>query len=189
MNNEKQEIRRRFLEYRKALSQESVENRSFRIAQKCRALITSDIRSVLFYVPINHEVDLLQFARELVSKKITVLFPKVIRYEKIEAHLVNDFERDFQMGAYHIPEPETENFKGPIDIAFVPGIAFGKNGYRIGYGKSYYDRFLFSGAVKLTVGVCYDFQLMPTVPHTETDYQLHWILTENESIEVERSGF
>ena len=187
MNNEKQEIRARFLEYRKALSHESVENRSFRIAQKCRALITPDIHSVLFYVPINHEVDLLQFARELVAKKITVLFPKVIHYEKIEANLVTDFEKDFQMGSYKIPEPETESFKGPIDIAFVPGIAFGKNGYRIGYGKSYYDRFLFSGAVKLAVGVCFDFQLMPTVPHTETDYQLDCVFTENESVAVVRS--
>ena len=136
-------------------------------------------RSIMKYI-------LLPFARDVYSKNKTILFPKLIKFEKILPYIINDLYSDFKKGAYNIPEPDTEEFNGKIDIAFVPGIAFGKNGYRIGYGKGYYDRFLSNEQVRTAIGVCFDFQLLPDVPFTENDFQLDWIVSENEVLKINK---
>jgi 5-formyltetrahydrofolate cyclo-ligase len=57
--------------------------------------------------------------------------------------LVND-ETDYQQNAYGIAEPANgkEIAAADIDVVFVPLLAFDEKGYRVGYGKGYYDRFL-----------------------------------------------
>ena len=50
---------------------------------------------------------------------------------------------DLKVNNYHIPEPQTtEIYKGEIDMVLVPLLAFDSKGYRVGYGKGFYDRFL-----------------------------------------------
>lgn len=52
-------------------------------------------------------------------------------------------KEDLKENAYHIPEPQTTAiFEGKIDMVLVPLLAFDQNGYRVGYGKGFYDRFL-----------------------------------------------
>jgi 5-formyltetrahydrofolate cyclo-ligase len=50
----------------------------------------------------------------------------------------------FKENIYHIPEPVDGKIINPLllDIAFVPLVAFDASGYRVGYGKGYFDRFL-----------------------------------------------
>ena len=184
MQGEKREIRNNFLRMRQALSKESIENKSFRIIRKLRKYIDSDVKAILFYVPINNEVDLLPLARDMYNKGKTILFPKLINYEKLVPYLIRDLYSDLKKGAYNIPEPDTEEFSGEVDIAFVPGLAFGKNGFRIGYGKGYYDKYLSKAKVKITIGVCFDFQLLPDVPFSNNDFQLDYIISENETLKI-----
>ena len=58
-----------------------------------------------------------------------------------------------------------------IDLALVPGVAFDRNGGRLGHGKAYYDRFLAQSALQhlKRVGVCFDFQVVPSVPTEKHD--------------------
>lgn len=52
-------------------------------------------------------------------------------------------KEDLKANHYHIPEPQTtEVFEGEIDMVLVPLLAFDQHGYRVGYGKGFYDRFL-----------------------------------------------
>lgn len=60
-------------------------------------------------------------------------------------------------GAFGVDEPCGESYKGKIDIAVIPLLAVNKRGYRIGYGKGFYDRYLKDNPVK-KVGMGYDFQ-------------------------------
>ncbi len=186
MIDEKRELRTNFLRMRKALSKESVENKSYRVIKKLQKLVNSQISTIMFYVPINNEVDLLPFAKEMFQTGRKILFPKLIGKKWIEPYIVNDLYKDFVKGAYNIPEPATEVYNGIIDLALIPGIAFGRNGYRIGYGKGYFDRFLNSEKIKKIIGVCYDFQLLVSVPHTEYDYQLDIIISENEAVIINK---
>ena len=71
-------------------------------------------------------------------------------------------------------------------LVAAPGLAFDREGNRLGRGKGYYDRFLARArreAPGLTViGVCLSEQLVPEVPHGESDQRLDGIVTENEAI-------
>ncbi|MBP2031753.1 5,10-methenyltetrahydrofolate synthetase [Clostridium algifaecis] len=84
-------------------------------------------------------------------------------------------------GAYNILEPESTEFKvdeKSIDLSYIPGVAFDSSGGRIGYGGGYYDRFL----QKLEknskkIALCYDFQVLDTVPTETHDIMIDSIIT------------
>ncbi len=64
-------------------------------------------------------------------------------------------------------------------MVIVPGVAFDREGFRIGFGAGYYDRFL-PHLPKNTalVSLVYDFQLMTKVPREPHDISVDWIITE-----------
>jgi 5-formyltetrahydrofolate cyclo-ligase len=67
-----------------------------------------------------------------------------------------------------------------IDLILVPGLAFTRDGQRLGRGGGYYDRYLAalpSGAVKL--GVCFQCQLLDSLPLEAHDQRVHAVVTEN----------
>jgi 5-formyltetrahydrofolate cyclo-ligase len=75
---------------------------------------------------------------------LKVTFPLVnLQTKEMQAILVHD-ETDFVENEYGIPEPEEgdEISAEEIDLVFVPLLAFDKKGFRVGYGKGFYDRFL-----------------------------------------------
>ncbi len=87
-----------------------------------------------------HLVEFLKFQ----NPGIKILVPKIdIASGKMD-HFY--FQEDTEMieNFYGIPEPTKGNKISPeeIDLVLVPLLAFDKNGYRVGYGKGYYDKFL-----------------------------------------------
>lgn len=59
------------------------------------------------------------------------------------AHYKYIGEADLKNNAYHIPEPShAPIFERVPDLVIVPLLAVDKRGYRVGYGKGFYDRFL-----------------------------------------------
>lgn len=178
---DKRELRKNLLRKRRALSRNELEERSFHVMHEAKKLIQKKARVLMFYVPINNEVDLLPLAANLCDTDRTIVFPRMVK-DRIVPYVVRDFYSDFKPGAFNIPEPETKPFKGHIDIVFVPGIVFGRNGYRVGYGRGYYDSFLAEADAGLSVGVCFDFQVVNRVPFTERDYPMDVIQTEEERL-------
>lgn len=171
MSPEKSELRKRFLTMRRSLSMESAEQRSFTCSKQIRENFLSGVSSVMMYVPINREIDLIPLAKDLFREGVALCFPKILN-DEVRPYLLHDFDFDFKLGAYNIPEPDTEEFSGSLDLILVPGVAFSRDLYRVGYGKGYYDRFLSSFPHKKAVGVAYDFQLLPEVPHDGHDVRL-----------------
>lgn len=81
-------------------------------------------------------------------------------------------------GRFGIIEPLPYGPVDKIDLLVVPGIAFDKKGYRLGYGKGYYDKFLAKKEV-FSVGLAYSFQLIDSLPSGEYDKRMHAIATED----------
>ncbi len=86
---------------------------------------------------------------------------------------------DLTLGMYNILEPKRECKQYKFqenDIVIVPCLSVDKNGYRIGYGKGYYDRFLkeFRG---VSICPCYDEMITDTLPTDENDIRINVTVT------------
>ena len=78
-----------------------------------------------------------------------------------------DYDEGLQRGSYNIMEPvaATPIHPAEIELMFLPGVAFTREGARLGRGKGYYDRYLAHPDFRATtVGVCYAEQLVDTLP-------------------------
>ena len=77
----------------------------------------------------------------------------------------------------HILEPTGELCDGAehMDVAVIPGMAFDREGHRLGRGKGYYDRFL-NRVQTYKIGVCFDFQMMDQLPHDPHDVMMDEII-------------
>lgn len=82
------------------------------------------------------------------------------------------------------PGPDAPVWDGPIDVALVPGLAFGRDGTRLGRGAGYYDRLLAERPVPMRVGVTRTATLVDTVPAEVHDVPMTHIATEGGVITV-----
>ena len=89
---------------------------------------------------------------------------------------------DLEKGTFGVLEPKHKQCKLVTDLShgfcIVPGLCFDAKGYRLGYGKGYYDRFLseFKG---VTVGICYTSCVQYGLPHGYFDRPVDILVTEN----------
>lgn len=65
-----------------------------------------------------------------------------------------------------------------IDLLLVPGVAFGRDGSRMGMGAGYYDRFLLRAPQAITIGVAYDSLLQEHLPMDEYDILVQYLVSE-----------
>jgi len=96
---------------------------------------------------------------------------------------------DLRPGCFGILEPSVD---APVagnafDVILVPGLAFDQSGRRLGRGRGYYDRFL-AGTSGLRVAVCFDWQLVDTIPVEPHDLAMDAILTPSKIIICSREG-
>lgn len=109
---------------------------------------------------------------------------KIIALTRTEGDMINFYEMssttELTAGRFGIMEPPQTHPARRIDLLVVPGIAFDKKGYRLGYGKGYYDRYLAEKKPKLTIGLAYNFQLLENLPHNAHDKKVDAVATEDE---------
>lgn len=88
---------------------------------------------------------------------------------------------DVELGYANIYEPKVDRAeemeKVNIDLMIVPGLLFDKQGYRIGYGGGYYDRYL-NGFIGKTVSLAHTSQLVNKIPRDSFDLPVNAIVTE-----------
>lgn len=98
----------------------------------------------------------------------------------MEFYLVNSPE-DLKRGMFGILEPDTDKCSKITDfssaLCLVPGLCFDLKGYRLGYGKGYYDRFLEKFTIK-TAGLCYNELVQNLLPIDEHDKSVDYIITQ-----------
>lgn len=133
--------------------------------------------TVLLYHSLKDEVDTHEFIRKW-SREKRILLPVVVG-DDLELRLYTRPE-DLKPGAYGIEEPTGELFTDYADIDFiaVPGVAFDRNGNRLGRGKGYYDRLLPRIPSAYKAGICFPFQLVEEVPAEPFDIRMDEIITQ-----------
>jgi len=181
---EKVIIRKQFLDCRKQLDALTYSRSSQQIQQQ---LIDSECfvraKSLALYSPINNEVateQLFAAARGLDKK---IYYPRVVGDELdfFEVRASNELMR----GAFGVAEPVSgEKISvADLDLIVVPGVAFDLRGYRLGYGRGFYDRQLVGKPTgTISVGLCFKIQLCDLLPTETHDQALDFIATETKFI-------
>ncbi len=131
---------------------------------------------VFCYVSAHGEVGTRKLVEELLGEKEVVVPYCVDKKGNMICVKINS-SGDLKEGSFGIPEPENpiEFPKEKIDFAIVPGIAFDKEGYRLGYGKGYYDKFL-ADIKAYKLGVCQKEFFKDLLPHDEYDVKMDRVL-------------
>ena len=94
---------------------------------------------------------------------------------------------DLECGSWGIFEPRQycEEYKGSENaLCITPALAYDTEGYRLGFGKGYYDRFL-SGFRGRRLGICYDSFILESVFRDSFDVPVELIITENREIIID----
>jgi len=142
----KHNIRKVFLQKRKHLSDSVVNKMNLNIDHLFKELLTVEIKTVHVYLPIESkdEIDTWPIIRNLWKKSIRVVVP-VVNNESIISTLLSA-KSELVLNKWNVPEPIERKAinKTEIDMVIVPLVAFDIMGYRVGYGKGYYDKFLAS---------------------------------------------
>lgn len=135
--------------------------------------------TVLVYWSVESEVDTHKLVLKALEDNKRVALPKCIdKCGTMKFYYVTSFS-DLSEGMYGIKEPAVcfpvEDFSENT-LCLVPGLSFDAYGYRLGYGKGYYDRFLssFSG---ISAGLCYENCLIKSLPKDEFDKKVNYIVT------------
>ena len=130
--------------------------------------------SVMLYSALPDEVQTQAFLEKWHLKKHIIL-PTVGGNDIIPVEFSKD--TTFAVGDFNILEPQNEPYTGSFDLIVVPGVAFDRNGNRIGRGKGYYDRFLCQHLDVKRIGICFDFQLVDEVPAEPFDIRMDEVIT------------
>ena len=128
--------------------------------------------TILMYHSLPDEVNTHSVLDQLLAIGKKVLLPKVISDTEMTIHEYTGADSLQPSEPYGILEPTTPELSiinCQLSIAIVPGMAFDKQGHRLGRGKGYYDRFLSRIPNIYKIGVCLPFQLVESVPSEETD--------------------
>lgn len=176
-NLDKTALRKEIREKKRAMAQEDIRLRSQRLTEKfLQSDSYNNAKTIYGYLPYNQEVltwDLLRRAMED-GKRVAV--PKV--YEKeMKFIYITDFSQ-VSTGYCGIPEPVED---GPVAedreaLVLMPGLAFDREGHRIGYGGGFYDRFLSDEPNHPTIALCYDFQVQEDLPVEEFDIPVDMVI-------------
>lgn len=140
----------------------AIENRLFALPEYRRA-------DILFtYVSKAIEVDTFGIIRRALADGKAVAVPRCVPGTfEMEFYYIRS-PQELEKGAFGVLEPIPESSrkveKETGGLCVVPGLAFDSNGFRLGYGKGYYDRFL-SGFHGVTAGICYNSCVQWELPH------------------------
>lgn len=121
--------------------------------------------------------------------------PKVNRHTNhLDLYWVEDTENQLTAGLWGIREPVVErcervNDTSEIEFVLLPGVAFTRDGARLGYGGGYYDKLLAGMARRpALVAAAFALQIVETLPQEANDVKVEWVVTEQETIDCAAQG-
>jgi len=168
----KRKIRSKLLLRLKIQKEENRNQKSQQVKEKLfRTKVFKRAKTVMFYIAFDGEVDTQEMIKEAHKLGKRVVVPICHKDRTIRPCILKEGAR-LKRGFYGISEPTDKKFVSlrTIDLVLVPGVAFDKKGNRLGRGKGYYDRFLKRiPENRPTLGLAFDFQILPFVPATNLD--------------------
>ncbi|MBN6187707.1 5-formyltetrahydrofolate cyclo-ligase [Aneurinibacillus sp. BA2021] len=184
----KKKMRRHILAQRAAMSNEERVHRSERAVERLLTLpAIRNARRLFSFLSFGDELELDGFMDWCMAEGKEVYLPKTYGKEKRMVPYRFEGWDKLVHGVYGIREPDERacvpwDGEG-LDVIIVPGVAFTERGERLGYGGGFYDRFFAKHTLlPPLIAVCYDMQIVSSLPVEEHDRRVDQIVTEQRLI-------
>jgi len=172
-----------------------------------RAALSTVITEQLLQLPVCRQASAVmgymnfgaEFASEMwvgqsLAKGKRLALPRVNHHtNQLDLYWVNDLESQLAAGLWGVREPIPERCErleslNEVEFILLPGVAFSRDGARLGYGKGFYDKLLapLTGRVRESrpalAAAAFALQIVTHVPQEPTDVKVEWLITERETI-------
>jgi len=178
----KHRVREKQLQQRLSLAVDEYRRLSRCAQQRLLSLPQFDqAQTIALYSPIRHEVETALLFEAALDARKCVVFPQV-KDGRMSFAITPD-THSFCPGCFGVLEPTgcQQVAVNQLDLVVVPGVAFGRCGSRLGYGKGFYDQtFEMRPSSCLLVGLGFSFQLEDDLPKESHDIGLDYIVTDEE---------
>ena len=186
IKSEKNRLRKKYTEIRQRITEDEKAELDERICSRILSLVSYRFAdTLLLYSPIKSEVDITPIAVAAIKAGKRVAYPRCTPEGSLmDFHYVGSLD-ELLPDHYSIPEPSADAPKFDKEkthtkqscLCLIPALIYDKSGYRIGYGKGYYDRYLqdFHGT---KAGVIYDALIAESVPHGRFDLKVDFTVSE-----------
>ena len=174
---DKAALRRAIREKKRAMTEEEIVSRSEKLgALLARSEAYQAAKTVYGYLPYNQEVRTVPMLEQALRDGKKVAVPKI--YGDTMKFLYLDDLSKVEKNEMGIPEPIADEpvAEDKTALVLMPGLAFTKQGDRMGYGGGFYDRFLAEEPDHPTLALCYAFQIVDTLPTEEFDIPVDTVL-------------
>lgn len=174
---DKQALRKEIREKKRAMTETEIVSKSLALG---RLFLVSDAyreaKTIYGYLPYNQEVRTVAMLQQALNDGKRVAVPKCYGDEMRFIYL-DDLSK-VEKGYCNIPEPIADGpiADDPTALVLMPGLAFTKEGQRMGYGGGFYDKFLASEPGHPTLALCYDFQMVEYIPTEDYDIPVDTVL-------------
>lgn len=186
---EKQQIRKTIIAARDQLSPDlraeynaAITERLLQLPEYCQA------NAVLGFMNFGSEYASELWVAQVLADGKRLALPRVNRHTNLlDLYWVDDPESQLESGLWGIREPVVERCKrlndiNEVEFALLPGIAFSRNGARLGYGGGFYDKLLAPVTHRpALVTAAFGLQIVTQIPQEATDVRVGWIITEAET--------
>ena len=182
MNKTKDSIRKEMKASLRQLSKPEYEQKSYWIAERLVSLPEwKNAKIIGTTLSVFPEVDTYFIIKQAWLEEKQIAVPRCIVHQKhLDFRLIRSF-MNLENVYLHLWEPRPSVtvpvVKQDIDLLIVPGLAFSANGYRIGFGGGYYDRYLVDFPGK-TLSLAFEEQLIGSIPADSYDQKVQQIVTD-----------
>ena len=180
VKEQKKAIRKEILAKRKLLTEESIKESSGKILENLVQLpCYREAETLYIFVGCRGEVDTVPIMRRARQDGKRTAVPKVLG--DVMAFYYIDSEDELAPGCMNIPEPAGDperEAKEEDALLVLPGLAFTKEGGRLGFGGGYYDRFQAAHPHLSRAAVTFSWEIVPELPSDEYDIPVPIIVTE-----------
>ena len=176
-------LREKYRGIRTAMTEEEKNNCDTAIAQQVRRLWQYEKNdTILVYVSTPIEVDTRTIITQALADGKKVAVPRCVEGTRnMEFYYIRSLD-GLEPGTFGVLEPNPTKTELMTDfsrgLCIVPAFSYDWSGFRLGYGKGYYDRFLsrFEGNI---IGICYSSCVQRSLPHGRFDRPVELLVTEN----------
>lgn len=153
-------------------------------------VINSDIykssKSIFIYISFGSEVYTKEIIKYALNDGKDIYVPKTDKLNKemkaIRIHNLDNMIVD-KWGILEPKDVDKNKIGKDFDLIIMPGVAFDRNGNRIGYGGGYYDKYISSINYKsIKLALAYDFQILNNIESEEHDIKVDFIITSGDFI-------